>query len=108
MQLEFDYLVKLKGMIPIYREQTDDQRRTLFVERPEGSAFWTKDSLTKSELQELHTKLKLDGYVLVSLAEFEYNGIPRYWGTWVSADSEKDLVRELKRYGLSQASISGG
>ena len=104
-QAQFDELVKEEGMFPIYTEQVDGKSRTLYIDKPDGFSFWTQFSLSEEALLQYHKQRVDEGYVLITLLERGGPNEKRYWATWVNEGREKKVMRQMKRFGLSQGSI---
>ncbi len=105
-QSQFDELVKEERMLPIYTEQLDGKSRSLYIDKPDGISFWTQFSMSKDYLLKYHKQRTSEGYVLITLLEHEAPDGKRYWATWVNEKTERKIMRQMKRYGLSQATIN--
>lgn len=105
-QGRFDHLVEENRMLPIFSERKDGKVRDIYVKKPDGISFWTWSSMDEAELLKKHKLYVYEGYTLISLSEHEGpTDAPRYWATWVNLGNERDVMRQMKRYGLSQAVI---
>jgi hypothetical protein len=103
-QKQFDAYTA-KGYLPIYSERIDGKIRDIYIEKPEGCSFWTFAGMDGATLLKRHEKHRKEGFVLVSCIAAETDFGKEYWATWVNKDSEKDIMKEMRRFGISQASI---
>lgn len=63
--------------------------------------------LSESWLIKKHQEMISQGYVLLTISQYEEKqGEPRYMAVWCTPSSEKSSLRFLKRFGITQASIS--
>ena len=105
MQVQFETL-NAEGRFPVYSEREGGKVREIFVEKPEGLAYWAWGSMDEKELLKKHKTYMGEGFVLVSLGlRPESDGELKYWGIWVNESLERKVMRDLKRLGISQASI---
>lgn len=105
-QARFDQLVKKEHQFPILSERKDGKVRDIYLDKPDGFSFWSWASMDEQELLAKERTYSQEGYVLVSLVPHAGpTGETRYWGTWVNAGSLRDVQRQLRRFGLSQARI---
>ena len=100
-QRQFDELNK-EGRFPIFSERNGGKLREIFVDKPDGLAYWTWGSMTDDELIRKHQKYTSEGFVLLTIALQD----GKYWATWINPSNERKIVRHLKRYGISQATIN--
>ncbi|MCU0792677.1 MAG: hypothetical protein MUE42_07465 [Opitutaceae bacterium] len=103
-QQQFDSYTA-KDLLPLYSERLDGKIRALYVEKPKGCAFWTFAGMDGTILLKRHEKHRKEGFVLVSCVAVKTDLGQEYWATWVSEDSEKAILREMRRFGISQAAI---
>ena len=62
--------------------------------------------MDEDELLKKHKLYLGEGYVLLSLTKHNgHSDEHRYWATWVNHGNERDILRLMKRYGLTQAEI---
>lgn len=105
MQVQFETL-NAEGRFPVYSEREGGKVREIFIEKPEGLAYWAWGSVDEKELLKKHEQYSGEGFVILSLGlRPEADGELKYWGIWVNESLERKVMRELKRLGISQASI---
>jgi hypothetical protein len=100
-QIRFDELNE-DGEFPIYSERKGGKVRDIFIDKPDGLYYWTWASMPKEELLKKHKQYTQEGLILVALSEHD-NGY--FWATWVNESNERKVLRQLKRFGITQASI---
>ncbi|CAA6696606.1 MULTISPECIES: hypothetical protein [unclassified Lentimonas] len=105
-QVQFDQLVDEENKFPIFSIREYPKIRSIFIDRPKGANFWTFASMTENELLEKEKKHTNEGYVLIALTSHKNQSDEiRYWATWVNQSREREVMRELRRLGITQAEI---
>ncbi|WPJ96056.1 hypothetical protein SH580_21815 [Coraliomargarita algicola] len=104
-QVQFEAL-NAEGRFPIYSEREGGKIREIFIDKPKGLAYGAWGSMNETELLKKHAQYHEEGYVILSLRlRPEGDGEMKYWGVWINESLERKVTRDLKRLGISQASI---
>ena len=94
------------GMFPVYSERKEGKIRTIYIDMPDGLTFCSWASMSRAELLKKHKQYTQEGFVLLSLSTHpDYDGSEGYWATWVNESRERKLISQLRRLGISQATI---
>lgn len=103
-QLQFDTYTA-KGLLPIYSERVDGKVRAIYIPKPENCSFWTFAGMDGPTFLKRHEKHRTEGFALLSCTITTSPLGSEYWATWVSEKSLNEAKKELRRLGISQASI---
>lgn len=103
-QQQFD-LYTAKGLLPLYSERAEGKIRALYIQKPNGCSFWTFAGMDGATFLKRHEKHKKEGFALISCVMTTSPLGSEYWATWVNENSVDEIKRELRKFGVSQASI---
>jgi hypothetical protein len=91
--------------IPVWIERDGGKIRDLFIACPADCQCWVWYDLKKQVLLRKNKKYEEQGYVLISLHEYEQDGKTQYAAIWVSESGEKRILKEMDRLGLTPGRI---
>jgi hypothetical protein len=93
-----------ENMKTLYQEYDENKWRAIFIELPDGERTWFQFS-KKDHFLESHKNTIEMGWVLMTLVERTVQGESGYQAIYVNQDIEREVLRQMRRFGLTQATI---
>ncbi len=96
-----------KGQFVIYMETSEKGERRIYEDNPDGFLYNFWFLYGEANFCKKNKELRKKGFVLLSASSYtNERSQTLYQGIWVSKDVEERMQRVIRRYGISQATIS--